>query len=62
VYYCYPFNLTGQPAMSVNAGFNDDGLPVGLQLVARPLAEETLFSLAAAFGEHDPEPDRRPFL
>ena len=62
VYYCYPFNLTGQPAMSINAGFNDDGLPVGLQLVARPLAEETLFSLAAAFEEHDPEPDRRPSL
>ena len=59
-YYSYPFNLTGQPAVSVNAGFDADGLPVGLQLVARPLAEETLFSLAAAFEESDPEPDRRP--
>lgn len=61
-YYSYPFNLTGQPAISVNAGFDADGLPVGLQLVARPYAEETLFSLAAAFEEHDPEPDRRPSL
>jgi len=61
-YYSYPFNLTGQPAVSVNAGFDADGLPVGLQLVARPLAEETLFSLALAFEETDPEPDRRPSL
>ncbi|MBT3307025.1 MAG: amidase, partial [Alphaproteobacteria bacterium] len=61
-YYSYPFNLTGQPAVSINAGFNDDGLPVGLQLVGRPFAEETLFSLAAAFEEYDPEPDRRPSL
>ena len=61
-YYSYPFNLTGQPAMSINAGFNDQGLPVGLQLVARPLAEETLLSLAAAFEETDPELDRRPSL
>jgi len=59
-YYSYPFNLTGQPAVSVNAGFDADGLPVGLQLVARPLGEETLFSLAQAFEESDPEPDRRP--
>ena len=59
-YYSYPFNLTGQPAVSVNAGFDADGLPVGIQLVARSLAEETLFSLAAAFEEDGPEPNRRP--
>jgi len=61
-YYSYPFNLTGQPAVSVNAGFDADGLPVGLQLIAKPMAEETLFSLAAAFEETNPEPDRRPSL
>jgi len=61
-YYTYPFNLTGHPAVSVNAGFNAEGLPVGLQLVARPLAEETLFSLACAFEQQDPEADRRPSL
>ena len=37
-----------------------DGLPVGLQLVARSFAEETLFSLATAFEKYDPELDRRP--
>ena len=34
--FTYPFNLTGQPAASVPAGWTDDGLPVGLQIVGPP--------------------------
>ena len=62
VYYTYPFNLTGHPAVSINAGFTDEDLPVGLQLVGKPLAEETLFSLSAAFEALTPGPVRRPGL
>lgn len=62
VYYTYPFNLTGHPAVSINAGFTAGGMPTGLQLVARPLAEETLFTLAAAMQDADPDRDRRPDL
>jgi len=47
--YTYPFNLTGQPAASMPAGFTAAGLPVGLQVVARPYDEESLFTAAAAF-------------
>lgn len=36
------FNLSGHPAVSVPAGFTDDGCPVGLQIVARPGADERL--------------------
>ena len=48
VSYTYPFNLTGQPAASIPAGFTRGGLPVGLQLVARAYREEDLFAAAAA--------------
>ena len=39
------FNLTGHPAVSVPAGFTDDGAPVGLQIVARPYADRGLLAL-----------------
>jgi Asp-tRNA(Asn)/Glu-tRNA(Gln) amidotransferase A subunit family amidase len=42
------FNLTGHPAVSVPAGFTDDGLPVGLQIVGRRFAEADILSVAAA--------------
>jgi aspartyl-tRNA(Asn)/glutamyl-tRNA(Gln) amidotransferase subunit A len=44
-----PFNLTGQPAISVPCGFTKAGLPIGLQLVGRPFDEATLFRAAAAY-------------
>jgi aspartyl-tRNA(Asn)/glutamyl-tRNA(Gln) amidotransferase subunit A len=44
-----PANYLGTPALAFPAGFTARGLPVGLQLVARPFAEELLFALAGAF-------------
>jgi Asp-tRNA(Asn)/Glu-tRNA(Gln) amidotransferase A subunit family amidase len=48
-YFTYPFNLTGQPACSIPCGFTAAGLPVGLQIVVRPLKEPLMLSLAQAF-------------
>ena len=48
--YTVPFNLSGNPAVSVPCGLSsDDGLPVGLQIVAKTLDEKTMFRAAYAF-------------
>lgn len=62
VYYTYPFNLTGQPAASIPAGFTRDGLPVGLQMVAKINSEVDIFRAAAAFEQAQPWFDRYPRL
>jgi aspartyl-tRNA(Asn)/glutamyl-tRNA(Gln) amidotransferase subunit A len=41
-----PFNLTGQPALTVPCALTDQGLPIAVQLVGRPFAEETLLHVA----------------
>ncbi len=60
--YCFtpPWNHTGQPAASVPAGFTADGLPLAVQLIARPDDEATLLSLAAQLEQARPWADRRP--
>lgn len=40
---------TGYPAITMPAGFTDDGLPVGLELLGRPLTDDRLVSIAYAF-------------
>jgi aspartyl-tRNA(Asn)/glutamyl-tRNA(Gln) amidotransferase subunit A len=44
-----PFNYLGLPAISLNAGFDPNGCPIGLQLAGRPFAEARLFRVADAF-------------
>ena len=58
--FTYPFNLTGQPAASVPAGWTEDGVPVGLQIVGRRHADRTVLAAAAAFEAACPWRDRRP--
>tara|TARA_B100001167_G_scaffold56369_1_gene32953 strand:+ start:2651 stop:4057 length:1407 start_codon:yes stop_codon:yes gene_type:complete len=45
------FNLASCPAMSVPCGFDDRGMPVGLQIGARPGAEGTIFKVAHAYEQ-----------
>ena len=58
--YLNVFNLTGHPALSVPAGFTREGLPVGLQLVARWHAETDLFAAARALEKARPWTQRVP--
>lgn len=46
---CGLANLTGLPAISVPAGFTDNGLPLAFELYGRPFGERTLFQVAAAY-------------
>jgi Asp-tRNA(Asn)/Glu-tRNA(Gln) amidotransferase A subunit family amidase len=53
-YYTYPYNLSGQPAISLPAGRTLEGMPVGLQIIAPLFAEARLLSAAAAFEQARP--------
>ena len=55
-----PWNFTGQPAASVPAGFNADGLPLSAQLVGRPNDEATILSLAGQLEAELGWAERRP--
>ena len=46
-----PFNLTGWPAMCVCSGFGAGGLPVAVQVAAKPFQEAVLFRAAYAFEQ-----------
>jgi len=58
----YPFNATGQPAVTIPAGFDRAGLPIGFQIVGRPNGEFDLLTLAAAFESARPWRHLRPTL
>jgi amidase len=60
VSYAACWNLTGQPACSVPAGFDADGLPRAVQLIARPNDEATLVALAAQIEAERPWAQQRP--
>jgi aspartyl-tRNA(Asn)/glutamyl-tRNA(Gln) amidotransferase subunit A len=58
--YTMPFNLTGNPAVSLPCGFDAAGMPLAIQLVARPGADAQLLRVAAAFESARPWAVRQP--
>jgi amidase len=58
--FTLPFNASGQPAISLPMHWTDDGLPVGIQLVAPYHGEDVLLRVAAQLEEAQPWAARRP--
>ncbi|HUY27384.1 MAG TPA: amidase [Candidatus Binataceae bacterium] len=58
----YPANATGQPAITLPAGFSREGLPIGFQIVGRPAGEFEMIALAAQFEATRPWRHPRPRL
>ena len=55
-----PFNVTGQPALSVPCGFTTAGLPIALQIVGKPFEEVTILQIGHAYEVHTDWHERRP--
>lgn len=60
--YLAPFNVTGQPAMSMPLHWTPEGLPVGMHFVGRFGDEATLFRLAGQLEQAQPWAERAPML
>ncbi|HEY3109973.1 MAG TPA: amidase family protein, partial [Chloroflexota bacterium] len=60
--FTFPFNLTGWPAASVPCGFDSEGLPIALQIVAPWRQDALCLRAAAAFEAIQPWASHRPTL
>jgi aspartyl-tRNA(Asn)/glutamyl-tRNA(Gln) amidotransferase subunit A len=58
--FTMPFNVTGSPAISICTGYGAGGLPLSMQLVAKPFAEPLLFQAAHAYETATDWRARRP--
>ena len=52
--FSYPFNLTGQPGVSMPCGFTDNGLPIGFQLTAERYRDVSIMQAARAYMDAHP--------
>jgi len=55
-------NLAGVPAISIPCGFNNQGLPIGLQIIGKPFDEAGLLQLAYAYEQSTPWHKMKPNL
>ncbi len=60
--YTVTANLAGIPGITIPVGFDDQGLPVGMQLLGNFFAEDDLFTIASVFQEHTHWHRQRPAL
>jgi aspartyl-tRNA(Asn)/glutamyl-tRNA(Gln) amidotransferase subunit A len=58
--FTIPVNLAGIPAISIPCGLSSKGLPIGLQFLAKPFDEETLFKVAYTYEQHTEWHKKKP--
>jgi aspartyl-tRNA(Asn)/glutamyl-tRNA(Gln) amidotransferase subunit A len=55
-------SLAGLPSLNVPCGFDDDGLPIGMQIIGKPFDEETLFRMGHAYQQETNFHERSPLI
>jgi amidase len=58
--FAFPFNISGQPAISLRLGWPKGGVPIGVLLVGRYGDEATVLAASAQLEQEMPWKDRRP--
>lgn len=56
------YNLIGIPSLCLPCGFSSSGMPIGLQIAAKPFAEETVLKVGHAYEINAPWKNRHPLL
>lgn len=59
--FCMPYNMSGQPSISINCGFTGDGRPIGVQIAGRRFDDRGVLAAAAFFETNRPETAIRPW-
>lgn len=57
-----PFNVTGEPAMAIPIGFDENNMPLSMQITAGPFEENIIYRVARAYEQATDWADRRPIL
>ncbi len=60
--YTVPVNIAGLPALSINCGYDADGLPIGLQLIGPAFGEPAILKAAYAFEQATPDAHKQPVI
>ena len=60
--YTVPVNIAGLPALSVNCGYDQNGLPIGLQLIGPAFGEPVLLQAAYAYEQATPDAHKQPVI
>lgn len=55
-------SLTGLPSLNVPCGFDDDGMPIGMQIIGKPFDEALLFNMGTVYQDNTNHHEQRPPL